>query len=64
MTIPNRIEGWTQDDEDRTFGLNGYERVYKGTGEPTFEEQRVVKQLRTMMTEKLRAAKLRGGGLH
>ncbi len=42
--MKDRIEGWTQTDEDWTFGLNGYERCWRGDP-PTLEEQRYLLQL-------------------
>lgn len=47
-----RVEGWTQDDEDRTFGLNGHEAEWRGDEPPGPVAQRLFMELRA----KLRSA--------
>lgn len=41
--MKDRIEGWTQMDEDLTFGLNGLGCVWEGDEPPSLEEQRGLK---------------------
>lgn len=43
--MKDRIEGWTQEDEDRTFGLNGRKRDWLGSEPPTLEQQRGIQHM-------------------
>lgn len=54
MTIAGRIDGWTQEDEDMTFGLNGYEREWKGADPPSPEAQAILKRIRADFREEFR----------
>ncbi len=51
--MKDRIEGWTQEDEDKTFGLNGHGREWTGEDPPPLEAQRLLKKLRAALAQHL-----------
>lgn len=51
--MKDRIEGWTQEDEDSAFGLNGCERCWMGDDLPP-EAQHLIMGLRRSVEKVLR----------